>query len=42
MSKETIEYYAFWFQNYFLERGMDPILAKGFNLALTVLIFAVG
>lgn len=41
MSKETIEYYAFWFQEYFLSRGMDTLFAKGFNLVITVLIVAV-
>ena len=36
-----IEYYAFWFQDYFLSKGMDPVLANGFNLMITALIFAI-
>jgi miniconductance mechanosensitive channel len=41
MSKELIEYYAFWFQEYFLSIGMDSMFAKGINLVITVLIVAV-
>ena len=41
MNRELIEKYAFWFQEYFLNSGMDPDLAKGFNIIITVIILAV-
>ena len=41
MSRKIIEQFAFWFQEYFLNNGMDPGLAKGLNIVITVIIVGV-
>lgn len=41
MTRETIEYYCFWLQDYFLNKGMNSDLASILNALITGIIFAI-
>ena len=38
MIRETVEYWSFWFQEYFLSKGMNPDLAIILNIIITGLV----
>ena len=41
MIRETVEYWSFWFQEYFLSKGMNPDLAIILNIIITGLVATV-